>query len=468
MSQEIDNTTTGLSDRGFISDQLGTTVDYAYRHSRFYRELFDETDVTPGDIKSPADMAELPVVDAEDVLENQPPATETHRFRNPNATVRRPFHTSGTTGQPKVIFKSFDEVDRIFEDVRRGFEHFGVTTDDVVANYCPFVGLNISCFGSEGGFERLGCTTIPIANTPYPPDREADLLSRYRPTVLHGLASHIDAKGSRLRAEGYDPSEFGVELITVVGDPVTECRKQHLREVFDARVVEYVGCTEAGAFAYECPESGRLHVLHDSVYVEVVDEEGNPVPEGERGRLAVTNLLEPGDESAMPLVRYAIGDVTRAYADDGSCGCDISGGVTIDPPRRRGQEFVAGAINLTPQVFEREIYAHSTLRSIVREYQVRVDYDEETGQDVVTLLIKSADRSSVGEVVDEVSPPSTEGADPESIGSELGRQLLETNSHLRDTIEMGSTRLGIRIVDDLDVGPGKPRRLDDRREGPYG
>jgi phenylacetate-CoA ligase len=50
--------------------------------------------------------------------------------------------------------------------------------------------------------------------------------------------------------------------------------------------------------------------------VEILDEEGRPTPPGEIGRVALTTL----DNPAMPLIRYAIGDM--AVAGDGSrCPC---------------------------------------------------------------------------------------------------------------------------------------------------
>ncbi|WP_232685679.1 phenylacetate--CoA ligase family protein [Halobacterium zhouii] len=440
--------------------RLQHTVEYAYDHSPFYRELMQANGLTPTDAQTTDDLTQLPIVEPSDVLANQPPVTDQFRFKATDAQIRRPFHTSGTTGQPKTIFKSHDEMDRIYDDVQRGFEHFGVTPTDVVVNYCPFVGLNISCMGTEGGLARLGCTTVPIANTPYPVDREAEILQEHQPSVVHGLASHIDAKGHQLRDAGYDPAASDIDLVVVVGEPVSESRKERLGDLYDAEVVEYVGSTEAGAFAFECPEDGFLHVLDTSVHVEVVDDDGAPLPAGEQGRLVVTNLLNPISESGMPLLRYAIGDVVSIVEDANPCSCPLDSDCKITPPRRSGWQFILGAVNLTTQTFEDVIYSHPELKAVAADYQVHVEHDPTTGQEVATLLIESVDEGLVGQVVDDMAAVTT----PMTTAETLGTMLLERNSHLTEVVENTEVvRLAIQIVDNIDTGDGKPQQLVDQR-----
>lgn len=454
-TMEADHTT-------LTQTRLQYTVEYAYEHSPFYRELLQANGLTPTDIQTTDDLTQLPVVDATDIQTNQPPVTDQFRFKSTDAQIRRPFHTSGTTGHPKTIFKSHDEMDRIYEDVRHGFEHFGVTTGDIVVNYCPFVGLNISCIGTEGGLAHLGCETIPISNTPYPIEREAEILREHQPSVLHGLASHLDAKGHRLLDAGYDPAEFDVDLVVVVGEPVSRSRKDQLNKVYGAEVVEYVGSTEAGAFAFECPEDGLMHVLTDSVHVEIIDDDGAPLPPDEQGNLVVTNLLDPGTESGMPLLHYAIGDVVTIVDDTDSCSCSLDSDCKITPPRRRGWQFILGAVNLTPQVFEDVIYSHSELKAVATDYQVHVKYDPATGQDVATLLIESTDEAFVGQAVADVAAITA----PTTVAETLGAMVLDGNSHLQDSVgTVGAARIAIEIVDHIDVGTGKPQRLVDQRGG---
>ncbi|MFB6197861.1 MAG: phenylacetate--CoA ligase family protein, partial [Halobacteriaceae archaeon] len=172
------------------------TVSFAYEHSDFYQELMDEAGVDPKEITSIHDLGKLPVTTSEDILQNQPPKTDSFRLYNDEAPLRRPFNTSGSSGQPKVIFMSHGDVETYYHgNGARIFENLGVTEEDLMVNYNPFVGLNPSCVFAEGAMEEIGGATLPISNTPYPIDTEAQKLKAHEPDVMMSLPSHADARG---------------------------------------------------------------------------------------------------------------------------------------------------------------------------------------------------------------------------------------------------------------------------------
>jgi phenylacetate-CoA ligase len=63
-------------------------------------------------------------------------------------------------------------------------------------------------------------------------------------------------------------------------------------------------CEELGYLALQCPDFEHHHVTAESVFLEVLDEKGRPVPAGGTGRVVATAM----HNFAMPLVRYALGD----------------------------------------------------------------------------------------------------------------------------------------------------------------
>lgn len=445
-------------------ERLQYTVEYAWENSEFYREQMEEAGVTPDDIDGIDDIGKLPVVEADQVRENQPPRDDEYRLAVDDADVRRPFSTSGSTGEPKVFFKSYDEMDRIYDDLKRGFEHFGLSEDSVFVNYLPFVGLNPSNFYSEGGMEEIGLETVPISNTDYPPEYEHMFIDEYVDgdedvVAVNGLASHIDAKGRKFKEEGFDPAELGIDLISLSGEPVTESRKESIAEMYDAEVVEFLGSTENGGFAYEALDDEGLRVLDESVHVEVVDEDGEQVPDGEEGNLLVTNLLHPDEESAMPLVRYNIGDRTRVLARDEEDGI---GSMRIEAPHRQGWEFVFGAVNLDIEYFEDTIYDLDELDDAVGEYQLRLDYNEESGREGLEVVVESRNPELAGQEVEDAEYVE----EPDDVAEKLTKELLDGHSHFRDTVDnVDAARLDVSVVDagSLELGKGKPDRLRDER-----
>jgi len=80
--------------------------------------------------------------------------------------------------------------------------------------------------------------------------------------------------------------------------------RETIERVFGCRVFDRYGSREVGDMACEIPQCDGLWVAPWGVHIEVLDDAGNPVPDGIEGELVVTLLTN----YAMPLVRYRIGD----------------------------------------------------------------------------------------------------------------------------------------------------------------
>jgi phenylacetate-CoA ligase len=72
---------------------------------------------------------------------------------------------------------------------------------------------------------------------------------------------------------------------------------------------------EAGLFAIDCKEHDGLHVP-DNFIIEVIDEAGKPVPDGEKGRVVVTNLAV----EATPYIRYMTHEIATLNREVCKCG----------------------------------------------------------------------------------------------------------------------------------------------------
>jgi phenylacetate-CoA ligase len=77
-----------------------------------------------------------------------------------------------------------------------------------------------------------------------------------------------------------------------------------IEKVFQCRVWNRYGSREVGDIACERPGYDGLWVAPWGSFIEIVDEQGNRVPDGEEGEILVTSLIN----DAMPLIRYKIGD----------------------------------------------------------------------------------------------------------------------------------------------------------------
>lgn len=137
-------------------------------------------------------------------------------------------------------------------------------------------------------------------------------LRKNRPDYLLTHPSNLQALIQELLRSG-DELPIPRQLRTV-GESVSPELRRETREVLATPLVDFYSSQELGYMALQCPKSEHYHVLSDSVVLEVVDEQGQPCPPGEPGRVLLTSL----HNYATPLIRYDIDD--RAVLGE-RCGC---------------------------------------------------------------------------------------------------------------------------------------------------
>jgi phenylacetate-CoA ligase len=104
------------------------------------------------------------------------------------------------------------------------------------------------------------------------------------------------------------PRKLKIKEIQSWVDEVDKDLRDLVKKAFGCRIIDRYSSEEFGAIAMQCPKHDHLHLIAPYLYMEVVDEEGNPVPEGELGRIQLTSLTN----RAFPLFRYQLGDLVIA------------------------------------------------------------------------------------------------------------------------------------------------------------
>lgn len=86
--------------------------------------------------------------------------------------------------------------------------------------------------------------------------------------------------------------------------------KQILELGFGVRVINEYGSSEVDVIAFT-DQKGNWRISNELVYVEILDEKNQPLPDGEVGKIVVTHL----HNRAMPIIRYEIGDLGSIERD---------------------------------------------------------------------------------------------------------------------------------------------------------
>jgi len=140
--------------------------------------------------------------------------------------------------------------------------------------------------------------------------RLADVVSE-RPGHLCALPQYLLWLGDRKRARQLVWP--WLQAVSPYGGLASPRMIDRIVSSFAAPFRNLYGTNELGVIAASCGHS--LHVLEESFVIEIFSE-GRPAPEGTPGEIVVTDLRN----TAMPLIRYRVGDVGRITTGVCSCG----------------------------------------------------------------------------------------------------------------------------------------------------
>jgi phenylacetate-CoA ligase len=294
-------------------ERLKKLLRHAHDSVPYYRQVFEQTGLIPDDIQASEDLARLPVLTKRDIRDNSG-ALIARGFPKGDLV---PLRTGGATGEPLRFCRTKDDVygSGIAAGLR-AYRWAGYEVGDRCALLCePSARDSRRRRVSRGVVHRLERVTVfnPHEMSQSKLEQFARKLAGFHGGVIKGYPSAIYILARYLETEGR--TEIRPKALISVGEALQDSQRDLFSRVFQCECYSYYGSMEAAAIASECPEHAGLHVSAEHVVVEIVDEDGSPVPPGRQGRILVTNL----DSYAMPLLRYEIGDL--GVASDRQCSC---------------------------------------------------------------------------------------------------------------------------------------------------
>lgn len=280
--------------------------------SHYYSQILK--DIDPAEISSPDDISRLPFTDRTDVVNNL------QLFWSiPFDQVAEMVATRGLTGLPLVFILSKGDLDRLVFNGALAFNAIGLTQEDRAQVLLTLDGLLIAGMAYYRALTAIGVNTTRIGHIPF--DKQKQYIDLLKPTVLISTPSYLKVFGQRLVESGYDLRNTSIEKIFCVGESIRNeafelnSIGKTVQELFNAQLFSGYGVTEFSVSYSECAERNGCHSHPELIYTEIVDENGNPVPDGTVGELVGTPLGVEG----VPLLRYRTGDIT--FKLPGTCSC---------------------------------------------------------------------------------------------------------------------------------------------------
>jgi len=101
-------------------------------------------------------------------------------------------------------------------------------------------------------------------------------------------------------------NEYMIHLESVIclGDKLFSHYRKNIEKAFHCKVYETYGSSEGFLVASQY-DLDYLYINTPQVYLEILNDNGEPVEDGQIGHVVVTRL----DNTAMPLIRYRLGDL---------------------------------------------------------------------------------------------------------------------------------------------------------------
>ncbi len=402
------------------NDRLQQTVRNAYNNVEFYREKMDELGVSPRDIETVEDITKLPTTTKEDFRDQYPDGL----FAVDDSEIRRLHASSGTTGKPKIVAYTEDDLDVWCEAMARSLAAAGVTSDDLVQNAYGY-GLFTGGAGLQQGAETLGAALLPIGGGQT--EKQIEMMTDLGSDALACTPSYSLYIAEKAEKLGHDPRELPISTVIFGAEPCTDPMREEIERRLDVNGIDLYGLSEivGPGVSIECHEAqDGLHVWEDRFYPEVVNPDtGEPVEEGEEGELVVTTL----SKDALPVLRYRTGDMTSLNYDPCECGRTM---VRMDNVTGRSDDLlIVRGINLYPSQIEDTILE---IDDVAPYY--RIDLYTRDNLDVIELTIEQEEgaeksKDELEEIVfdrlDAVlafTPDSLEIVDPGSIErTEVGK-----------------------------------------------
>jgi phenylacetate-CoA ligase len=291
-----------------LAQKLCALLEHATEHVPFYRERFHRLGASPADVRSPADLARLPVTTKAELRAAFPDAAVADNVP-PNR--RRRMMTSGSTGLPLEFYWDAAHADALSGGYLFSLEWAALAIWDTriaITSPAYFYTNQMPTTRLRRWLRRLllGERTANLPANELTAAGFRQLVGTVRGRYfLRGYPSSILSLAARLQREP-QPRPRGPAAVITFAETLTPANAAALREAFSAPVVNYYSSWEIPQIAQSCPDHPEiLHVLSDHVIVTILRADGTPAAVGERGRVVVTDL----DNSVMPFVNYALGDL---------------------------------------------------------------------------------------------------------------------------------------------------------------
>lgn len=299
----------------FQNEQLKKLMLYLNEYSPYYQRVFKEHDINPTSINTIEDLQQIPLTTKEDLQQHNDDFICVDRRKIIDYVT-----TSGTMGKPVTFALTDKDLDRLAYNEATSFASAGVTEEDVLLLTTTIDRRFMAGLAYFLGARKLGAGIVRVGSGL--PALQWDTIERVSPTVLIAVPSFIFKLIEYAKKNGIDYQNSSIKKAVCIGESLRNpdfslnTLGQKITELWDIDLYSTYASTEMSTAFTECEHGRGGHHHPELIIVEILDEAGRPVPEGQAGEVVISTL----QMEAMPLLRFKTGDLCEWHQDHCACG----------------------------------------------------------------------------------------------------------------------------------------------------
>lgn len=278
-----------------IDERIGHLVRHAYDQAPAIRELMDAAGTRPSEIKGAADLARIPVLSKDSLV-------EIHRENPPFGG----FLTIDPMDLPRIYISPgpiYDPQPPAADPEAQlaPFRYIGLGRGDRVLNTFMYH-LTPAGLLLDEAIRACGATVIPTG--PGNTDLQIMMMMALGATGFVGQPSYLMTLLDKTEEMGMGPESLPLKKALFSAEPYTASQQDRFEGEYNMKTTSAYGTADLGFVGYSRKGLQGFCIM-PSVYLQVCDPEtGEPLAAGETGEIVATTFNE-----AYPLIRFGTGDL---------------------------------------------------------------------------------------------------------------------------------------------------------------
>ncbi len=299
----------------FQEKKLKELLVYLSENSPYYKALFQKENININEVNSIEDLQKIRVTSKTDLQQYNDDF-----FCVPMHKIIDYATTSGTLGSPVTFGLTDEDLERLAYNEAISFACAGIKEGDVVqlmttmdrrfmAGLAYFLGLR----KLKAGVIRVGAGI---------PELQWDSILKYKPKYLIAVPSFLLKMIEYAEHNNIDYNNSSIEGVVCIGESLRNqdfspsILAEKITDKWKINLYSTYASTEMSTAFTECEAFSGGHHHPELIITEILDDNDNPVADGESGELTITTLGVEG----MPLLRFKTGDIVKLHQEPCQCG----------------------------------------------------------------------------------------------------------------------------------------------------